>query len=585
MPYPNLIRLAWPRGSAIFTRPSEIARTSIWSAALQPCRRTAAEFFNLIMPAAFTSAPLRPSSRATLDRWLPRALAAASIAFILLFLYTALRRMQYPFSFDQVEGGMVTSVWRIAHGLPLYVKPSQDFVPFLYAPLFFYLAAAVAKITGVGYAALRLVSTLGTLGCFAVIFAIVYSETRSRLAAIAGAGLYAACYMPLEAWFDLGRVDSLFVFLLLLAIYCTRRAPVLLAVLVWLIAFQVKQTVLPVAILVICADWQRPRRLAIGLSTLLAGFAACILVMNHFTGGWYSYYLFGTSQGLPWLLRSAVLYIPTDLLQPFGLGALILLACLCFAPPRIRSTSTQHYLFVSISIYASIWYLRAHGGSSLNTLMPAYAWSAVLFGTSLGRLGQWLDTLRFPQIQICRILLLTAATIQIVGFFYHPSRFYPARATRDQRQAFENQLHALPGDIYVINHSYDAILAGKQPHAVIDAFGIIQDSPPSPLRTAFLNDFQHAVDAHVYNGFVLDATADTYKPGAGWMPADFLAQYPVRLLAKSNDIQVNGQPVEQWIYLPCSALDSDTSKFITPDLIISYGSCANAPSRPDSHTP
>ena len=56
-------------------------------------------------------------------------LVVVSCGFILLFLYTALRRMNYPFSFDQVEGSTVTSVWRIAHGQPLYTHPTPDFVP------------------------------------------------------------------------------------------------------------------------------------------------------------------------------------------------------------------------------------------------------------------------------------------------------------------------------------------------------------------------------------------------------------------------------------------------------------------------
>ncbi|HEV2620276.1 MAG TPA: hypothetical protein VGU23_10115, partial [Acidobacteriaceae bacterium] len=187
------------------------------------------------------------------QRWLPCALAAISIGFILLFLSTALRRMNCPFAFDQIEGSMVTSVWRVAHGLPLYTAPTRDFVPFLYAPLYFYVAAAVSKFIGVGYGALRLVSILGTLGSCGVICALIRSETGSNLAAIAGAGLYAACFSQINGWFDYGRVDSLFVFLLLIAIYCTRRAPVLVAVLVWLVAFQTKQTILPVAVLVLCA--------------------------------------------------------------------------------------------------------------------------------------------------------------------------------------------------------------------------------------------------------------------------------------------------------------------------------------------
>jgi hypothetical protein len=503
------------------------------------------------------------------------------VGFVLLFLYTSLRRMGYPFSYDQVEGGIVTSVWRIVHGYPLYTKPTPDFVPYLYAPLYFYLAAALSKLIGVGYTSLRLISILGTLGSLGVIYALIHGETRSRLASLAGAGLFAACYHPLEGWFDVGRVDSLFVFLLLLAIYCTRRAPILLAVFVWLIACQAKQTILPVAILVLCADWERPRRLAFGLATLLAGFAASFFVMNHLTAGWYSYYLFGTAKGLPWVMRTAIFYIPVDLLQPLGLAFLLILASILCAPPVLRSPGTRFYIIVSFAIYASIWYLRSHSGSAVNTLMPAYAWTAVLFGVAFHRLLSWLASVPSPYSQLCRVLLLGAAATQILGFIYHPGRYVPSTDTREARQQFEQQLSKLPGDIYVIEHTYDAILAGKTPHATIGAFGLILEGPPSPLRSEHIADFQRAVDHHVYGGFVLDDTADTYNPGPdNWMPADFLEQYPVRLLATgwASTAGQSNQPEERWIYLPCSVLDQDTSSFITPATVVAYGNCPNAPS-------
>jgi hypothetical protein len=332
-------------------------------------------------------------------------------------------------------------------------------------------------------------------------------------------------------------------------------------------------------VLVLCAEWQRPRRMALGLVTLLAGFAASLVLINRATGGWYTFYLFGTAKGLPWVIRTGILY-PADLLQPFGLALLILLAAILCAPPAFLARGTQFYLFVSFAIYASIWYLRAHSGSAANTLMPAYAWTAVLFGIAIHRLGSWLTTQPASAGQIGRVLLLSAATVQILGFLYHPGRFVPSAATRVARQQFEQQLSSLPGDIYVINHSYDAILAGKKPHAVIDAFGIIQDSPPSPLRDGYLQDFHRAIDHHEYGGFVLDSTADTFSPGAGWMPADFVQQYPVRLLALNWEFGggVFGQPEERWIYLPCSVLDQDTSAFIKPDSVVSFGTCPNAPS-------
>ena len=97
----------------------------------------------------------RQEAFALAEKWMRPTLCILSAGFILLFLYTSLRRIGYPFSFDQIEGGIVTSVWRIAHGHALYTSPTRDFVPYLYAPLYLYLAAALSKIVGAGYISLR----------------------------------------------------------------------------------------------------------------------------------------------------------------------------------------------------------------------------------------------------------------------------------------------------------------------------------------------------------------------------------------------------------------------------------------------
>ena len=175
--------------------------------------------------------------------------------------------------------------------------------------------------------------------------------------------------------------------------------------------------------------------------------------------------------------------------------------------------------------------------------------------------------------QVVRIMVLCAALVQLLSLVYTPGRYIPGADILNARRSFERQLASLPGDVFVINHSYDAIMAGKPPHAVIDAFGIIQDGHPSPLRSAYLDDMHRAIDNHVYSAIVLDDTAATHHPGAGWMPADFEAQYPVRILASSGPAYQSGgspEPEETWIYLPCAALNQDTSAFITPDAVVSY---------------
>ena len=55
-------------------------------------------------------------------------IAALALLFLGLFLYAAVKRMQYPFEVEWIESGILVSVLRIAHGQGLYVAPTLNFV-------------------------------------------------------------------------------------------------------------------------------------------------------------------------------------------------------------------------------------------------------------------------------------------------------------------------------------------------------------------------------------------------------------------------------------------------------------------------
>ena len=76
-----------------------------------------------------------------------------------------------------MEGAMVDHVRRIMAGHKLYVQPSLRFVPFIYPPLYFYLAALVSHVLGAGLVPLRLLSFVASLGCFTLIYMLVRRET------------------------------------------------------------------------------------------------------------------------------------------------------------------------------------------------------------------------------------------------------------------------------------------------------------------------------------------------------------------------------------------------------------------------
>jgi hypothetical protein len=471
--------------------------------------------------------------------------------FLLLFLYTALRRMRYPFELEWIESGILMSVRHIAQGHGLYVAPSLDFVPFLYAPLYLYLAAAVAKFTGLSYATLRLVSTIATLGSCALIWGFIFTEARRGLAAIAGAGLFLACYPLVEAFYDIGRVDSLFVFFLLLALFWLRRGHPILSALAWVLCFQTKQSILPVAIVLLCADWHHPRRILAGLATFVAILGASMAWINHATQGWYIFYLFHIAGGFGIVWREALLFFPHDILAPMGIALLLCFAACAFSGVHLLSSAASFYATVTVVLFGAIGYVAAHAGAAVNAYIPVYAWVSILFGVAFDRLLTRFERghAQASGAALATTVVLAAAAMQLAMFIYNPGRYLPPVAVLEARQKFIDQVRAVPGDVYIFSHTYDAVLAGKQPHAENGAIGAVMFAPANPVSTALRKQFDDAIRGHRYSSIVVDGTISSNQDH--FVDYGFLDAYPYALSAESEDFRfLTSQPT--WILLPCA---------------------------------
>ena len=156
--------------------------------------------------------------------WTTAALVAVSVAQLALFGLTALLRLGYPYPLEPSEPASLAEVQRILMGQPLYVEPSLGYVPLVYGPIYFSLSAAVAALLGPTFLPLRLVSLIASVGCIALVYAIVRRETASRVASLASAALLAAANPLMETALDIGRVDSVFTLLILLGAYLARGA-------------------------------------------------------------------------------------------------------------------------------------------------------------------------------------------------------------------------------------------------------------------------------------------------------------------------------------------------------------------------
>ncbi len=126
---------------------------------------------------------------------------------------------------------------------------------------------------------------------------MVKRRTGDRAAGLLAAGLFAACFRVGGAWYDIARIDMLFLLLLLAAaalVQADRGWPHhLLAGLLLTLSFLTKQIALPAALplLLFAPIFHRGRGLLFSLTALaLSGLS--LLALDHLHDGWYRYYLF-----------------------------------------------------------------------------------------------------------------------------------------------------------------------------------------------------------------------------------------------------------------------------------------------------
>lgn len=400
--------------------------------------------------------------------------------YIGAYFFVALSRVSYPFALEWMEGGSLLQVLRILHGQSIYVKPTWDFIPFIYPPLYFYLSAGLSGIMGPGFAALRAISILASLGSFAVLYLVIYRRTGSIFSALLGTGLFAATFALSAFWFDIGRVDMLYVFFLLSGIHLvsleTPRAAILGGIMLALSFFTKQTGVLIIAAIFafyLAADRAVASR-AIGsfaLATIPAG-----LLLNLVTDGWFGYYVF-TLPALhrflprwPLLLGFFLIFFGERIVLALSAGFSRLLI------ERRRGFLDRryaYYVLLSASAIMTALLAKANPGGFDNVLIPAYALTAVVFGLGL----DWLMTQPVDphlagayQSGICLLCIL-----QFLLLGYRVGDQIPSQADRQAGMQLVDQIGSIQGQVWIPADNYLSVMAGKsafaQRNAILEIYG------------------------------------------------------------------------------------------------------------------
>jgi len=461
------------------------------------------------------------------------AAAIAGLAVIGAYVSIALARLGYPGHLEILEENSLVEVNRILAGQQLYPAPSASFVPDDYTPLYFAVSAGAAGVLGHSYLPLRLVSLVASLVCFAILGRLVHGETRSRAAGMAAAGLLAATYFAVDTWFDVARVDSLFLALSIAGLYAARRAyrtrGAIAAGLLLGAAFCTKQAALVESVAVLAALAAGPRR------------RLAVVASQH-----------ALSPG------NASQFWISELLPIFGIA----ICASLLGARRMPLVLLAGCGALAVEAFAA----RAETGSNLNDLLPVYMMIAVLAGLAMGgrpplslrvagrfarppwlaRFMQWRRGVVKGWIPVV-VSGLVVVQIGVLAGGFRLSQAFPPDADRIAGQRLVTAARALGGTVAIPAAPAIAIMAGQQPAEDQVAAADVLHSSDQSAKTIFTTSLAQAVAAQKFSGIFTEffhdlegfpADLSRYYHRCPQAPLDGLSSVPFSANARALPVSV-----------------------------------------------
>ncbi len=452
-------------------------------------------------------------------RWL---LLGGALLHLGLVAWVVLQRIAYPYELEWIEGSSADTVDRVLHGKAIYVAPSMEYTPYLYTPLFYWASAALAKVIGMGMLPLRLVSFLASVGTGWLVFAFVRRETKSTYFAVIAAGMLAASFKVMVFWFDIARVDCLFVFFATAAVYALRSARTVpglaFAGVLLFLSFLSKQSALflaaPLSLYAFFAHrgWARVAFPA----AFFALSAAATALLSWQTDGWFYYYVFDMPRGHMWLREHYLGFWTRDLLRFIPLAVALSALWAGFKLVENRRRERTFYPLVLVALAGGAWLSRVHSGSGHNVVMPACVLFALFSGLALHKL---LSGRLIPPW--ARLLVQCLAIAQFALPLYDPRRQVPTAADRAAGDRFVELLRGVEGDVFLSHPAFIATYAGKASHSDGGAMNDIFRARNRALARQVEQQIRDTIRAKRYGAIV---TATWLGPPVFFDSPEFVAE-------------------------------------------------------------
>jgi Dolichyl-phosphate-mannose-protein mannosyltransferase len=502
--------------------------------------------FNLSQVIVKASSKLTLHLAANLSGYLRWITILLVITFFFLYIFAFGSRLFYPYDLQFLESGIVSQTQHLLDGKKLYTSPSLEYTPFIYGPLYFYVSAFVAKFLGLGYFPLRLVSIMASFGCFFFLFSLVKRETNNIYAAFLSAGIYAATYKLSAFWFDLARVDSLFLCFLLAAIYFFRVSKnyrdYVFAALLFFLSFLAKQTTiiicLPLLLYLLLTNW---KRFFVFSSSLFVLLLSSSLFLNNIYNGWYTYYTIELPNNHSLEYQHFLLFWIRDLGNALPIFCFVCILYFIILVKSIDKAENKDqfifYFSLAIGMLAGAWSGRLHSGGSENVLFPAYACIALISGLALSTLLGYIEQFFDHQKRGFSSVVFGLFAFQFLVLLYNPLQQVPTNKSVEAGKTIIERISKVQGSVYIPYHNYYAKLAKKPSYAHGAAIGDVIRGDKGERRQKLIEEINSAVKEQKFYSIILDTDWSVTPFDAG-MFQQIVNRYYIRatILYENNDV-------------------------------------------------
>jgi hypothetical protein len=391
----------------------------------------------------------------------------ASAAAIAVFVVLGVRRVFYPLELDYIEGVMMDHVVRLAHGQPIYVVPTIEFVPLAYMPGFATLASLLARAFGPAFWEPRLVSFVAMCTSASLAAWIVWRETREWTVAAGACGILIAAFGITGGHFDVGRPDSLMLCLALAGLTTLRftRGVVgaVVAALLLTLSFFTKQHGVWFAIAALFHVATNDRRRLWAFAPVLAvGCVGGYFALSAWLGPWFGFFTWEIPSHWSSIDKVRILnYVGRGLFGSLGVLSSATLLSLAL-PERPWRGPRGLWWWAGLGAFATGMMATLDPDAFRHVLNPTVVTLAVLGPLALALVsgavcgGVSEDSRARRDVVLCALLL-----VQFLPLAYSVRDERPHPRAREALTELHRRMREYPGPVVMIYHGFYAWQAGK----------------------------------------------------------------------------------------------------------------------------